>query len=181
MSGDAAVCGGFSHTLWQVPSMSQVGPLTKGRADGTPYTRPAEGERQIAAALTLPLEEIVARARPDATLRLRDETVALPEHVPVTRMYRDSLNRSRAMRLSRWGDGMVFATIDSDACLRDLRQQYLLFLREGYDGQNRCSGQVLMRRLTLRRARRSWHRRMVTWCRTWGQGYDLGGQNAQIL
>jgi hypothetical protein len=76
---------------------------------------------------------------------------------------------------------MVFATIDPDARLRDLRQQHLLFLREGYDGHNRRSGLVSMRRLALRRARRSWHRRMIAWCRSWDRDYDIGGQNAQIL
>jgi|GEM_PF-2695671 len=76
---------------------------------------------------------------------------------------------------------MVSATFDPDLRLRDLRQQHLLFLREGYDGHNRRSGLTSMRRLALRRARRIWHRRMVAWCRALSQGYDLGGQNAQTL
>jgi hypothetical protein len=39
-------------------------------------------------------------------------------------------------------------------------RQHLDFERQGYDGHNRRSGLVTMRRLSLRRLRRRWNRRL---------------------
>ena len=41
-----------------------------------------------------------------------------------------------------------------------LWRQHLAFERQGYDGHNRHSGLVTMHRLSLRRLRRRWNRRL---------------------
>jgi hypothetical protein len=85
--------------------MSQVRPLTKCREDGTPYTRRAEVEREIAMTLTLSLEEIVARARAGTAQPLRDETIVY--------WLRESWHRTK-----RWHEALV--EILSERCARHL-------------------------------------------------------------
>jgi len=83
--------------------MSQVRPLTKCREDGTPYTRPAEVEREIAETLTLTPTEIVARARRDAASPLRDETIIywLREFWQRHKQWHDALLESLSERCTR--------------------------------------------------------------------------------
>ena len=58
-------------------------------------------------------------------------------------------------------------TIPSDGeRLAGLRRQHLALERTGYDGHNRRSGLLTMHRHALRRRRRTWNRRLRTWCST---------------
>jgi len=50
---------------------------------------------------------------------------------------------------------------------RSLEEQHVVFVRGGYD---RRSGLTTMHRLSMRRARRSWHQRLVSWYRQAGNG-----------
>lgn len=53
-----------------------------------------------------------------------------------------------------------WADLDREEQLIRLWRQHLDFERQGYDGHNRRSGLVTMRRLSLRRLRRRWNRRL---------------------
>ncbi len=53
---------------------------------------------------------------------------------------------------------------------RCLEEQHVVFVRDGYDGHQRRSGLTTMHRLSLRRARRSWHQRLLSWYREPGAG-----------
>ena len=55
------------------------------------------------------------------------------------------------------------ADLTDDYILISLRRQHTVFERSGYDGHNRRSGLVTMRRIRSRRLRRHWKRRLASW------------------
>ena len=64
---------------------------------------------------------------------------------------------------SKVGGRCAIGRLSDSSLDHGLRAQHVAHLRAGYDGHRRHSGLTTMHHVRVRRSRRMWHQRLITW------------------